>query len=392
MPRLRFTLLVAAILIATSTYPAEAADLKVAAQSAVSGFQESLNATLDAMNILEDEHAKNTAEINQVGLLAATKISATLQTDLASLASQYNPKIAASNAALTAAKAKWETVNTLKIQDGFGFNGSSQAAAIKYFLCPPSTLPGGPTWLEIVKRTCNGATNPLLGARSTKGVAGSTIGGEDWQKNEIGTLNTWDFGKDLEAVIADGYMVAVNPADFDSTRLAIKSESTNLASLTAIYGKAKQDAQTKSDNATSVAKTATANALAFENNRYEQALEDLELQQAQAESFILAAKRASKDYKSFNKAFTTALQFEYNRIMLGYVADAPWTAFTSLRSLSSLVKVIALADFADATASRYTMANAAKLNASVGNTFTKDPTFSASLKTSKALYSKVIKS
>jgi hypothetical protein len=472
MFRTRLTLLVVAILVATSTQPAEAVDLKVAAKSAVSGFQRSLNATLDAMNALEDEHAKNTAEINEIGLLAASKISATLQTDLAllasqyspkledehakntaeinqvgllvatkisttlqtdlvSLASQYNPQIAASNSALTAAKAKWETVNTLKIQDGFGFNGSSQAAAIKYFLCPPSTLPNGPTWLEIVKRTCNGATNPLFGARSTKGVAGSTIGGEDWQKNEIGTLNTWDFGKDLEAVIADGYMVAVNPADFDSTRLTIKSETTNFASLTAIYSKARLDAHTKSDNATSAAKsatasalafennryeqataiyvkakldaqaksekamvvtnTATANALAFEDNRYEQAMKDLELKQAQAESFILAAKRASKDYKTFNKAFTTALQFEYNRIMLGRVADAPWTAFTSLRSLSSLVKVIALADLADATASRYTMANAAKLNASVGNTFTKDPSFSASLKTSKALYSKVIK-
>ena len=63
MFKTRFTLLVATILVATSTYPAEAADLKVAAQSAVSGFQQSLNATLDAMNILEDEHAKNTAEI-----------------------------------------------------------------------------------------------------------------------------------------------------------------------------------------------------------------------------------------------------------------------------------------------------------------------------------------
>lgn len=392
MFRTRFTLLAAIILIATSTYSAEAADLKVAAKSAVSGFQQSLTATLDAMNILEDEHAKITAEINQVGLLAVTKISATLQTDLVALASQYNPKIAASNAALTTAKAKWETVNTLKIQDGFGFLGSSQAAAAKYFLCPPSTLPGGPTWLEIVKRTCNGSTNPLFGARSTKGAAGSTIGGEDWQKGEIGTLNTWDFGKDLEAVLADGYMVAVNLADFDSTRLAIKSETANLSSLTAIYGKAKLDAQAKSEKAIAVTNAATENALTFENNRFEQALEDLELQQAQAESFILAAKRASKDYKSFNKAFTTALQFEFNRVQLAQLADSPWSSITSLRTMNSLIKVIALADLADTIASRYTMANAAKLNASVGNTFTKDPTFSASLKTSKALYSKVIKS
>ena len=77
---------------------------------------------------------------------------------------------------------------------------------------------------------------------------------------------------------------------------------------------------------------------------------------------------------------------------MALLADSPWSSITSLRTMNSLIKVIALADLADTIASRYTLANAAKLNASVGNTFTKDPTFSASLKTSKALYSKVIKS
>ena len=392
MLRLRFTLLVATILVATSTYPASAADLKVSAQSAVSGFQTSLNATLDEMNLLEDEHAKNTADINKVNLEATAKATTIQTADLASVANLYNPKISASNTLIASAKLKWESVNQLLIKDGFGFLGNVQTVANNYFLCPPSTLPNGPTWLEIVKRTCNGGTNPMLGARSTKGNAGSTIGGEDWQKGDIGTLNTWDLNKVAESVISDGYMTPVNVTEFDSTRLTIKSESANLSSLTALYSNAKTAVMTKYDNALAVIKTATSKALAFEDNRYEQALAELEARQAQAQLFILAAKRASKDYKTFNKAFTTALQFEFNRSQLTELANTPWTAFTSLRTMSSLVKVIALADFADAVAAKYTLASAAKLNASVGNTFTKVPTFTVSLKTAKALYSKVIKS
>ena len=107
---------------------------------------------------------------------------------------------------------------------------------------------------------------------------------------------------------------------------------------------------------------------------------------------MLAAKRASKDYKTFDKAFSTALAFEYNRSRLTEIVDLPWTAFTSLRSLSSVSKVLALADFADEVAAKYTMTNALKLNKSVGNTFTKEQTFLTGAKKAKSLYVKVIKS
>ena len=364
MFKTRFTLLVATILVATSTYPAEAADLKVAAQSAVSGFQQSLNATLDAMNILEDEHAKNTAEINQVNLEAVAKVSATQAADLLALSNNYLPKMSASSSKITAAKAKILTVSSVKVLK-LGTNRNYWGN----LKCPP------------LRQNCISLDD--------KGAL--FVVGETTTFLDVVTQSA-DYLYEIDLMISYGLIELLNPIDFQAAGSIIRSEPAILNALTASYSTARIEAQTKYNRAVSATAAATANALAFENNRYEQALEDLELQQAQAESFILAAKRASKDYKSFNKAFTTALQFEYNRIMLGYVADAPWTAFTSLRSLSSLVKVIALADFADATASRYTMANAAKLNASVGNTFTKDPTFSASLKTSKALYSKVIKS
>lgn len=392
MKKILFAFLLSITVVVGSTPSANAANLKVAAQSVVSEFQASLTATLAKLSLLEDEHARNLADINQVNLEATAKATATQTADLLAAANLYNPKISTTNALIASAKLKWESVNQLIIKDSFGFLGNVQSVAGNYFLCPPSTLPNGPTWLEIVKRTCNGSTNPMLGARSTKGNAGSTIGGEDWQKGDIGTLNTWDVNKVVESVISDGYMTPVNVAEFDSTRLTIKSETANLNTLTATYSNARTAVMTKYDNALAVIKTSTNNALDFENNRYQQELAALEAQQAQSESFILAAKRASKDYKNFDKAFSTALAFEHNRAQLTEIVDLPWTAFTSLRSLNTLSKVLALVDFADSVAAKYTMTNALKLNKSVGDTFTKTPTFVTGAKKAKTLYVKMIKS
>jgi hypothetical protein len=108
--------------------------------------------------------------------------------------------------------------------------------------------------------------------------------------------------------------------------------------------------------------------------------------------FILAAKRASKDYKTFGKAFETALKFEHNRAELNRLAEMPWSGITGLRALNTLTKVIALADLADEISMKYTFVTAAKINTSVGNTFTKDSAFTASLKLGRSIYVKTIKS
>ena len=123
-PTLTLVLILALLTSATPT--SNAAELKVAAKSAVNGFQASLTATVEQMNALEDEHAKNTAEINQVNLEATAKAVSTQATDLLAVANLYNPKIAASNALITAAKIKWESVNQVIIKNSFGFNGNVQ--------------------------------------------------------------------------------------------------------------------------------------------------------------------------------------------------------------------------------------------------------------------------
>lgn len=382
MFKLRFTFLVTTILVATSIYPAEAADLKVSAQSAVSGFQASLNATLDELNLLEDEHAKNTADINKVNLEATTKATNLLAADLLAINNNYLPQLTDANQKKTEAKVTFDLNNKIKIGPGGGFFGGTNLANYVDCLIDAKTL-------RKLKRYCaDNITVPVAGT--------GTYDGNEWPDWNAGDITTIQLFNTDEKLVQDGitlgYIIPLNLTAFDASRIAYKTQTAKILELTQQGGAARSAATKKSDNAIALIKTATNNALAFEDNRYEQALAELEARQAQAQLFILAAKRASKDYKTFDKAFTTALQFEFNRSQLTELANTPWTAFTSLRTMSSLVKVIALADFADAVAAKYTLASAAKLNASVGNTFTKVPTFTVSLKTAKALYIKVIKS
>jgi len=371
---------------------ANAADLKIAVKTVVTGFQTALNTTLDQIDVLSQEHEKNVADINQVYLDSTAKINATQTTDLLVIANIYNPKITASNAALAAAKIKWDSVNLITIKNAFGWQGNVQQVAGTTFVCPPSTLPNGPTWLEIVKRNCNGSTNPMLGAKSTKGIAGSSIGGEDWQIGDVGKLNTFEVSKELQSVLDDGYMAPVNQVEFDLTRLTIKNETVNLNSLNTMYSKARSDVTVKYESSIALIKAATDKALADEDTRYQNLVADLQAKAAQSQSFVLASERAAINYKTFDKAFTTALQFEYNRVQLDEIANLPWAAFTTNRNLSSMMKVVALSDLANSIADNYSYAQAIKLNASVSTTFTKAPTFSTSLKSAKTYYTKMIKS
>lgn len=364
MRRAILGLLLTAALITNTAHPANAADLKVSAKSAVSGFQASLNATLDQIDVLSKEHEKNVADINQVNLDAVAKINATQTADLLTLANNYLPKMSASSAKIALAKTKILTVSGVKVL---------QLGTIRAYWgnlnCP------------ILRPDCNSLDDK----------------GHLFKVGEVTTLldavtQRADYLYEIDLMISYGLIELLNPIEFQSAATTIRSEPATFDALTSAYSSTRIEAQTKYNNATAIIKTATSNALSFEDNRYEQALAELQAQQAQAETFILAAKRASKDYKTFDKAFTTALQFEYNRSQLNEIADLPWSVFTSLRSLSSLAKVIALANFADAVAAKYTLTDALKLNISVGNTFTKAPTFNVSLKTAKVLYMKVIKS
>jgi hypothetical protein len=108
------------------------------------------------------------------------------------------------------------------------------------------------------------------------------------------------------------------------------------------------------------------------------------------EPAILAIKRASKNPKDFDKAFVTALKFEYNVQGLDELANMPFRYIDSFKALDSAVKVTKLSQDADMVADRYTMSGAQRINRICGNTFLSDPEFRNMYASISSLYKQLL--
>ena len=192
--------------------------------------------------------------------------------------------------------------------------------------------------------------------------------------------------KDLILAVANGWLIPVNPILFDSSRLAIGAEKANAADLSQKQGKARTAVQTKHDNVVAAATKVRNDALATLDDELETAKANLEAQQTAANLALLAANRASKDAGNFDAAFAVAYKFEYNRQMVGEIADAAWTGDWTFRTIDSIIKVNKLAIVGDSIGSKYSMAAAKSFNSSVGNAFVNEPAFRAALKVLSATY------
>jgi hypothetical protein len=248
--------------------------------------------------------------------------------------------------------------------------------------------------MEIAKRYCANENNkPRPGDVSTKTTSKNTIGGEDWQPGEIAKISLANVANaNLLLAVANGYVIPVNATLFDSSRLAISTETGNVADLIQRNGKARIAAQTKRDNAVASATKVRESALADLDDAYETIKAQLEAQETAASLALLAAKRASKDAANFDSAFVVAYKFEYNRQMVNEIADAAWTGDWTYRTIDSIIKVNRLAVTGDSIASRYTKSAASSFNSAVGNAFTNEPDFRAALKVVTSIYKKTTNS
>jgi hypothetical protein len=117
----------------------------------------------------------------------------------------------------------------------------------------------------------------------------------------------------------------------------------------------------------------------------------LENQIVAGNSAIRAAKRASKNPTTFDKAFVTAYKFEYNLKGLDDVANLSFASLNTLRSFLSQYAIIELADKAAGVDASYSYLSAEKINKSVGNVFTSDEEFQTPAKLVAAEYRKLTK-
>jgi hypothetical protein len=86
-----------------------------------------------------------------------------------------------------------------------------------------------------------------------------------------------------------------------------------------------------------------------------------------------------------------AYKFEYNRQMVGQIADEAWTGDWTFRTIDSIIKVNRLAVTGDSIGSKYSMSAAKSFNSAVGNAFTNEPDFRNALKVLTAVYKKTTK-
>lgn len=150
---------------------------------------------------------------------------------------------------------------------------------------------------------------------------------------------------EIDLIIKLGLIELQTPVEFQRASLTIRNETREIASAKATYS---QKSLVLNDT----------------------------LQEAQkVEPALLAAKRAAKNTKDYDKAFVVALQFEFNRQRLDELANLPFRYIDSLKSLDSAVKVTRISNTADAVAQNYTMAGAMKINAICGKTFINEPEF-----------------
>lgn len=359
-------------------------------------FQALLTDGNDALDALEAEYEKNTDALDAALLAATQSAEVTSLNEILAATTLYTPQIAASTKKIEDAKANFSKVAKIKVLS----SGGATLKILSQFKCIDSTMPGGLDYLEIAKRgACvNEGNFPRPGDVSKKKI-GSNVGGEDWQKGDIteltiggilsciGVINCGGT-EALDNAIAENAVQLLTPIDFETTRSTLKIETINLANLNTKYGESRKKAEATRSETVARATSARKSQLDDLTESYQEKKDALEIQASIAEDAVAAAKRASKEPEIFDKAFTVAYKFEYNRRMLSELADTEWSGTWTYRTINSLAKIARLADTADSIAAKYSYKNASAFNSSIGIGFTGEPEFRANLKVIIAKYQK----
>ena len=353
-------------------------------------FQALLTDGNDALDALEAEYETNIDSLDAVLLAVTQAAEVTSLNEILAATTLYTPQIAASTKKIDDAKANFPNVAKLKVIS------SLPSRIADTFKCGDSFLIGEGVG-EVVKMPCAnpeaGASwdNPLLGKKCKKHPDPMcTIGQVGWNRGDLAEISSWSASllEKVDIGIAQGEVQMLTPTEFETTRSTLKIETINLANLNTKYGEARKKAEATRSETVARATSARQSQLDDLTEIYQDKRDALEIQANIAEDAVAAAKRASKNPEIFDKAFTVAYKFEYNRRMLSELADTEWSGTWTYRTINSLAKIARLADTADSIAAKYSYKNASAFNSSIGIGFTGEPEFRDTLKVVVAKYQK----
>jgi hypothetical protein len=350
------------------------------ATTVTAAFKNLLNATGDSLDSLEQKYETDIDALDAALVAATQSADDTYNKDLLAATNLYAPQISAANKKAEDAKTSYESNNKVRLTTGF-FGGDADRLNWALDCLPAKDYFAG----KMLKRYCG--TVPGIPVFPESG-----FGYEDWQPGDVTTIALRNADDKYVAIgIERGYIVPLNLLVFDTSRIGYKQALSESANLTALNGKARVSAKEKRDKAVEAATSIREAALAILDEAYESAKAQLEAQETAANLALLAAKRASKDAANFDSAFVIAYKFEYNRKMVGEIADAAWTGEWTFRTIDTIIEVNKLAATGDSIGSKYSKSKAAAFNSAVGNAFTNEPDFRAALKVLTAIYKKTTK-
>ncbi len=342
----------------TGLAPASAA---TKAQTVTAAFKTLLNNTGDSLDALEQKYESDIDALDSALANSTIAANSTYDQEFQAASNLYAPQISASTLKMTEARAKFASVSGVKVVT-LGTNRNYWGN----LNCPTTR----PDCIDVDK-------------------------GEKFNVGEVTTLKAiigtkTDYLLEIDIMLGLGLIELTNRTEYLAVTSTLKTEPTNLSKITTEYTAAQTAAKNKRDRAIQAATALRESALADLDEDYEIAKAELEAKETAASLALLAAKRASKD-SNFDAAFVIAYKFEYNRQMVGEIADAAWTGDWTYRTIDSIIKVNKLAITGDSIGSKYSKSAASAFNSAVGNAFTNEPDFRAALKVLTAIYKQTTK-
>jgi hypothetical protein len=377
-------------------------------------FQALLTDGNDALDALEAEFEKNIDALDNDLLRAKLLAEKTYQESIIKTRELLSPQIADATDKIARALNDFSQYNEVTILKQFG-SPLTILFAGSYLQCPktdegrPALTVGGSddgkVAYEVVKTSCvnNDGNYPIPDKSISKRIKpGNVVRGEQWNIGDKATIYI-KWGQPLtptSSVPHAAHLSSINEQlllgnikmtflnEYQKINSVLQTEPLILDSLQMSAEKAAKENTSRRSASIELASKTRDSLLADISETYQYKKDALEIQASIAEDAVAAAKRASKNPEIFDKAFTVAYKFEYNRRMLSELADTEWSGTWTYRTINSLVKIARLADTADSIAAKYSYKNALAFNSSIGIGFTGEPEFRATLKVVVAKYQK----
>lgn len=335
----------------------------VKSEIVLKGFQNYTAESKTALTLAKNKYDSNVAAINLIYSNSLSKIKSNYETEIATAKALYEPKIDASKQAIKDAQNKLLTVNqvrVLKLGTSRNYWGNLD--------CP--------------------LTRPQCVSPDDKGNL-FQIGDVTRLKLIMGERA--EYLAEIQLMIDLGLIEMLNPVEYQKASATIRFEPDQIKTLMGQLDTAIGSANAKQKNAEEVARATTYAPLMRLSDEYETARNLYENQIIAGNLAIRAAKRASKNPSTYDKAFVAAYKFDYNFKGLDNIANLSFASLNSLRSLLSQYAIIELADKAAAVDSSYSYLAAEKINKAVGNVFTQDTEFQVPAKLVSDQYRKMTK-